>query len=417
MEARSLQDPGLLKFIRTDLRRTSVPMRWDLDALITAAVYERPNMKIAAAEVRMAQGGERTAAEWPNPVLAIAPTYNTTAVLPSPWKVGPVITELLKTAGKRPAAMAEARARTAATRQELAVAAWQMRSQVRQALIGLWAARQRAALARSYFATAREMGSLAAERFRAGMVSAATLTQERLTATQAALDLASAERQQRLAQAALAAAVGVPEQAITNIDIDMAGIDRIEVPTGLHALSETALSRRPDVLATLAQYDAAQAALRLAVANQYPDLNIGPGYHYDQGDNKFILDVSLPLPVFNQNQGPIATARARRQLAAARFAQVQTQVLGQIGTAIADWQASRQEAANTRSLLALAEQAVRSDRMSFHAGAIGRLRLAGAELSRAQTELGALAARVDERTALGKLEDAFHHPFIDAGHT
>jgi len=55
---------------------------------------------------------------------------------------------------------------------------------------------------------------------------------------------------------------------------------------------------------------------------------------------------------------------------------------------------------------------VRTDRTAFEAGQVGRLQLAGSELARAQTELGALAASTDEHAALGRLEDAFHHPFI-----
>lgn len=413
LQARSLQDPRLLRFVSLYLHRPGRPGRWNLAALTAAAVYERPEMKIAQAQVRAAQGGAVTAAAWPNPVVGLAPTYNSTLTTPSPWKVGPIVTELLTTATKRPIAIAESRYGTAAARQQLRVAVWMLRGQVRTALIALWAARQRVVLEHRYLAAAQEMTTLVDQRFRAGLVSAATLTNQRLTETQAALDLAAAERQERLAGAALAAAVGVPDHAIDGVSLDFSELDRIEAPGPLAPLRLAALSERPEVLAALAQYKASQEALRLAIAGQYPDLNIGPGYHYDQGDNKFILALSLPLPVFNQNQGPIATARANRRLAAARFEQVQTQVLGQISTAVADWEASHREAASTRRLLALAEQAVRSDEASFHAGAIGSLRLAGARLARAQTKLGALTARIEERTALGRLEDALHRSFIN----
>lgn len=413
LQARNLQDPRLLRFVSLYLRRPGGQGRWDLAALTAAAVYERPEMKIAQAQVRVAQGGQLTAAEWPNPVVGLAPTYNSTLTTPSPWQIGPIVTELLTTANKRPIAIAESRYATAAARQQLRGAAWMLRGQVRTALIALWAARQRVVLERRYLVAAQEMTTLVNQRFRAGLVSAATLTNQRLTETQAALGVAAAERQERLAEAGLAAAVGVPEHAIDGVGLDFSELDQIETPRPLAPLRQAALAARPEVLAALAQYKAAQEALRLAVAGQYPDLNIGPGYHYDQGDNKFILALSLPLPVFNQNQGQIATARANRQLAAARFDQVQTRVLGQIGTAVADWEASHREATSARRLLALAGQAVRSDEASFHAGAIGSLRLAGARLARAQTELGALTARIEERTALGRLEDAFHRPFIN----
>ncbi|MBW4025693.1 MAG: TolC family protein, partial [Proteobacteria bacterium] len=289
--------------------------RWDLDALTLAALYERPDMPIAAAQVEVAEAGEVTAREWPNPVFSLAPTYNTTTVIPSPWTVGPFISTLIQTAGKRPALAARARARAAAAREGLAVTAWQVRGQVRTALLDLWSARRRLALSRRNQLLARDYETVLAQRYQAGLISSPTLTNAQLTENQAALNLASDERTERLAWAGLAAAIGVPEGAVEGIALDFSGFDHIRPPRNLTTLRRAALTQRPDLVQAGARYAAAQAALRLAVANQYPDLNIGPGYHFDQGDNKFILGISLPLPVFNQNQGPIAAARAARHLA------------------------------------------------------------------------------------------------------
>jgi outer membrane protein TolC len=414
LQARGLDEPGLLRFVAANTRPVSSPVRWNLAALTAAAMYERPDMKIAAGQVQAAEAGERTAAEWPNPVLSLGPSYYAALFEPSPWDVGPTITQLIQTAGKRSAEIARARAHSRSARQQLAVATWALRSQVRTALIDLWAARRRLALAQAYDAAARQVTTLVAERYQAGAISAAVLTTQQLTGTQAALSLAGAERQARLAAAALAAAIGVPVAAIEAAPIDLSEIDRLAPVGDLAPLRQRALVQRPEVLDALARYEAAEATLRLEVARQYPDLNIGPGYQYNQGQQQFILAISLPLPILNQNQGPIGAARAARQVAAADFDKAQTAVLGQIETAVADWRASRREAERTHALLRLTGRAVRMDQAAFKAGQIGRLQLAGSELARAQAELGALAAGVDERTALGRLEDAFHQPFIGA---
>ena len=253
---------------------------------------------------------------------------------------------------------------------------------------------------------------LTSERYGAGAVSAAALSVQRLTETQAALSLTAAERQEQLAAAALATAVGIPVVAIETARIDLSEMDRLAPVTDLDALRTSALTQRPEVLDALARYQAAEAALRLEVARQYPDLSIGPGYQYNQGQHQFSLGISLPLPILDQNQGPIATARAARQVAAADFEKVQTTVLGEVETAVTDWRASHDEAQRTQGLLRLADETVRSERAAFQGGQIGRLQLAGAELARAQTQLGALAASADERVALGHLEDAFHYQFI-----
>ena len=413
LTGRSLSDPRLLRFIAIEEHRAG-PVRWDLRALTLAALYERPDMKIAAAGLGAAKAGEVTAAALPNPSLSLSPTYNATTLTPSPWTVGPVVTFLIQSFGVRPGLMAQARAQAEAARETLAITAWQVRGTVRAALLDLWAARRSLTLSRHDVALTRTYDRVLAQRYAAGSASAAALNLAQLSENQAALRLASVRRQTRLAEAAMAAALGLPRHALDGVDLDTAGLDHPQEPGDLAPLIHAALTARPDLRAALDRYQAAEAGLRVAIARQYPALDIGPGYHYDAGANKFILAVSLPLPIFNQNQGPIAAARAARRLTAARFMATQERTLGEIDRAVTDWHASKAEAGTARSLLAAARNSVVRQRNAFQAGAIGRLRLIGAELALVQTEQGALTASTDERGALGALETALYHPFLVA---
>ena len=236
LQTRSLNDPDLLHFVSVSLHRTASPVRWDLATLTAAAAYERPDTRIAFGQIQAAEAGERTAAEWTNPVLSLSTSYYTALFDPSPWEAGPSISQLIQTAGKRSAAIAEARERTHSARQQLALAAWQFRSQVRSALIDLWTARKRLALARAYNEAAHRVTTLTSERYDAGAVSAAAVGAQRLTDTQAALSLTAAERQEHLAAAGLAAAVGVPVVAIEAARIDLSEMDRLAPVTNLDAL-------------------------------------------------------------------------------------------------------------------------------------------------------------------------------------
>jgi outer membrane protein TolC len=410
---RSLSDPRLLRFIAIEEHHTG-PVRWNLGSLTLAAMYDRPEMKIATAALGAARAGEVTAASLPNPTLSLSPTYNATTLTPSPWQVGPVVAFVIQAVGVRPALMARARAEAEAVRQALAVTAWQLRGTVRTALLDLWAARRSLVLARRNVALAQTYERVLAQRYRAGSASAAALNLARLSESQAALRRASVRRRARLAVAGMAAALGLPRHALDGVALDMTGLDHPRQPGDLAPLIHAALTARPDLRAALDRYQAAEAGLRVAIARQYPSLDIGPGYHYDQGDNKFILALSLPLPVFNQNQGPIAAARAARRLAGARFMATQERILREIDRAVTDWRASKAEAGTARRLLAAARNSVVRQQEAFRAGAIGRLRLIGAELALVQTEQGALVAAMDERGALGALESALYHPFLVA---
>src|SRR3984957_3887059 len=221
LQTRRLDDPDLLHCVSANLRRTVAPVRWDLATLTAAAACERPDARIAIGQIEAAEAGERTAVEWPNPVLSLSANYYTALFEPSPWEVGPSISQLIQTARKRPAEIAEPRERTLLPRQQLALDVWRVRSQVRSALIDLWAARKRLALARAFNTTAHRVTLLTSERYDAGAVSAAALRGQGLTETQAGLSSIVAERDEHLAAAALATAVGISVVAIETVPIDL----------------------------------------------------------------------------------------------------------------------------------------------------------------------------------------------------
>ena len=413
LATRSLTNPRLRRFLAIETHRRGPP-RWNLETLTLVAIYERPDMPLAVGRLAEAKAGQITAAQLPNPTLSLRPAYNTTTMVPSPWKVGPIVSFLIRAFGVRPALIARARAQTEAARESIASTAWRLRGKVGSALITLWSAQRSTRLANSALAVARRYQAAVAQRYRAGMVSATDLTAAVLAREKALLEAAASERRLRLARIGLATAVGLPGAALRGVSLDLRGIAHPRDPGRLGPLIRAALLKRPGVLAALAHYRAAEATLRLAVARQYPSIDIGPGYRYVQGDNKFMLAVSLPLPILNQNQGPIAQARAARRVAAMEFRSTQARVLAEIERAQTDWRASAAEARSARQVCESAGAVLARRRAQFAAGQISRLRLLGTEATYIATEQGALAASVHKRVALGELEAALHHPFLIA---
>jgi hypothetical protein len=135
---------------------------------------------------------------------------------------------------------------------------------------------------------------------------------------------------------ALSAALGVPIQAIDDVAFSWPGFDS---PPRQQSLSPTEIQRlallnRIDLRRQLAQYAAADEALKLEIAKQYADMNIAGGYSWEGGENIFELGPSAVLPVFNQNQGPIAEAEARRREVAAQFRAIQAGIIEQSQTSL-----------------------------------------------------------------------------------
>ncbi|MGC9271541.1 TolC family protein [Acidiphilium sp.] len=386
--------------------------RWGLDALTLVAVFERPDLAIADAEYAVARGSVISADALPNPTMTINPEYNASNANPSPFKIGPVISFLVDSLGARQAGVAAAKDQRDAARQAIDTAAWLERSRVRTALLAFWNARHAVRLARRNAQLAQASERAIAQRYRAGIVSSATLDLAMTGMDQALYSAAEAARSLEVARGDLAAAVGVPAAAFDHVAISTSAFDAPRTPHDIAGITRAALVARPSVLAALATYRADQELLRQAIDAQYPGVSIGPGYHYSQGDNKYILALSLPLPIFNQNQGPIASARATRHLAAAQFKAAQLHVLDQIDTALVRYRASQTAARAARRIARQAKVEVRRDEAAYRIGGIGIVRLLGAKQQELIAQQNSLTTRLQTLTALGLLEDALHHRFF-----
>lgn len=131
------------------------------------------------------------------------------------------------------------------------------------------------------------------------------------------------------------------------IDID----DRLGVtPTiaspDLAALQATARQRRPDVLAAQREHARTQADLRLQIAQGKVDYVLGAEYRRQQGvngrGNLLGLFFSVPLPVFNRNQGEIIRAESEGEKARRSLNALETDLAGEVATAYEEFDSSRQ---------------------------------------------------------------------------
>ena len=158
-------------------------------------------------------------------------------------------------------------------------------------------------------------------------------------------------------------------------------------------------------MALLADYAAAEAALRLEIARQYPDFNLKPGYDYNSGQNRWQLGWSIELPL-NGNRGPIAEAEARRQSSATAFLARQAAIQGELEIALADYNASRAKALTAEQLSQEAKTAAETTRRLVDAGEVSALEHTRRQIEASAAEVALLAARLEAQVAAGSLENA-----------
>lgn len=418
LESRSLDDERLHRFIAAGLSlagEPAPPLYWNLETLSLAALYYHPDLDIARARLAGARAGIKTAGQVPNPSLDLGLAYNATTATPSAWTVGLMVNFIAETFGKRRYRTAQAQYLAEAARDDLVTATWQVRGGVREALLRIWIGRERLSRARQRLDQQEALVRLIERRFELGEASSLDVTRERINRNQAKLAVRDAERRAAEGRARLAQALGVPLRALDAANISLEDFDAVTLSApdlSAGELRTKALTTRSDVQALLAEYRAAQSALQLQIARQFPSVTIGPGYTYDQGDHKYQLAVASELPVFNQNQGTIAQAEARRQEIAARLIALQTRVIGAIDAAGTRYRTATEALRTADALLAEARRRAGGVRRGFDAGQLDRPTLVGAQIELTAAELSRLEALAAQRRAVGLLEDALRTPLF-----
>lgn len=418
-EARTLDNRDLKGFMEKNLRKEIAPFppkSWDFIMLTLAALYYHPDMDVARAEWVVARAGVITAGARPNPNLGTLFQYDANPAAGfSPWTLGLNFTVPVETAGKRGYRIARAGALSEAARLQIANAAWLVRSRVRQSLISLYAAKQREALLKKQLEVRDTFTRMLEQRFSSGMISLPIVTEARIARDRARLALDEAKKQETEAYGELAASLGLPVRALAGIDLDFDFIAVLLKDLPGEEARRQALLNRPDILSSLAEYAASQSALQLEIAKQYPDIQAGPGYIWDQGENKWSIGLSLTLPVFNRNKGPIAEAEARRQQAAAGFTALQANVINEIDRTFAGYGAAQKTFETARDLLDAERARQKTLRLRLRPGEASRFTLVSAEVSLISAELSHLDALVKAQQALGLLQDALRRPLDQPG--
>lgn len=416
LQQRRLDDPGLARFLAANLRASASPTasrNWSLDALALAGLYFSPDLDIARAQLAQARGARITAGQRPNPVLGVSAGYDTTTAGLSPWILGAALDLLLEGTGRRRGRIEQTEHLSDAARFKLAELAWQVRSKVRQAFVAVYVSRRDQEALAALLARQDESVRLLDATFQAGGASSYEVTQAHTALDQTRQSLAQSRTAETEALAQLARTIGVPPQALDALSFDFSAFDALPAGVPLTSIQAKALVNRPDILAALADYDAARAGLRLALAGRNPDIRLSPGYQFDQGDSKWSLGLGVVLPIFNRNQGPIAEAAARCDEAAARVDALQAAVIAELSAATRAYGIALDRVAQATALLQDLDRQMDIARARFAEGESSKL-----ELAQRQQELSAAivsknAAITAAQNALGRLEDTMQMPFAD----
>ena len=363
---------------------------WNSRQLALASLYFRPDLAEAQRSLGAARAGEITAGVRPYP--SITATTNRAAKADeghsTPWSFSLTSGLTMELGGKRGARISRARAVTLGARLRLESIAWQTIGSTRRAASTALATEIDLADARAETSQLRALLELLRGRYSEGQIARTDLARSEIDVQTASVAITQASRARSDARSALARELAVPLSQVVQLPLaadprpGCAAVDSLPVDT----METLALRTLPVVGAALADYAVAEADFRLQIAQQYPDIVVGPGIAWEQGVQRWILSLALPSLPIDRNRGPIAEADAHRAVRAARATVVQDSILAAVDSAMAACRHARYEITVADSLVRASAEQLGLARAAYERGETGKTEIAFAQvaLTRAQ---------------------------------
>jgi cobalt-zinc-cadmium efflux system outer membrane protein len=280
-----------------------------------------------------------------------------------------------------------------------------LRADVIQAFTSAQTAQQRLQLSRQSLQLAEHGLRVALGRIEAGKSSPVEGTRAQVQRSEVRLELSRAERDQANAYQQLAQVMGAPLPASTTVQTATQSMPAVPPPTRLlERLNETAELR----LATL-QIDQREASLGLEKAQRIPDLTVSIGSQYSELERERVnvVGLSMPIPLFNRNQGNVLAAARRTDQARDLRNATELRLRSEIQTTLEQWQTANGEVqAFNQTILPAAQRAVDSATRGFEMGKFGFLDVLDAQrtLISARTQyLQAVAEATDARVRIERI--------------
>lgn len=293
------------------------------EARLVAMAFN-PDLRLARLSAGVAAAKAQYAGRWSDPVFSIS-ALRATDNIPDPWVVTPDLSFTLPISGRTGAESGHATAQSAAALAAIQRAEWQVWGQVWSAWQEWSAALQRVAETEKLITSLTELIERMVTLSEAGEVAPTEANRLNLEQNQQVAALIGLRGIVEEKEHTLRALMGMTPAAelhlvpyLSHLQEGLTGSDMVPLTQRLEFTVERADNNL--VLAELRQqYEVAEKAVALEIAKQISDLTLGPAYESDAGQPRIGFVGGISLPLFHTNGGAIATARAERVLARARY--------------------------------------------------------------------------------------------------
>ncbi|ESQ89402.1 hypothetical protein ABAC460_12895 [Asticcacaulis sp. AC460] len=389
-----------------------LPADADAQTLLQLALQRDPAVAAARATLAAAEANRKAARNLPPLSLMLTVEYSKDADPQKPWLYGGAVGIPLDTGARRAARVTGADLTVIRARYALAEAVWGVRQRLYQALNDLSLSAQEIALNQTLLDQRIAYQALIQKRVRHGEEAQGVAAQAALDVSGARQALAEAKARHIAAVAAVAHALDADVAAVEAMTIRPAAELDVLDEAQLRAMIDKAVYHRADVLLAVVDYDVAENDLRTAIAAQYPDISLQPGYNWERGQVKIPFSLSLTLPPLDGNRAAIDAAQSTRLAAGKTLESVVKATRSNAAQAATTYSADLGTARSiaTTDLPVSRDMAARAQRMKL-AGEGDQADALLAELNATQTQIHLLQAQRTAHNDRLALEDALHQTF------
>jgi cobalt-zinc-cadmium efflux system outer membrane protein len=390
-----------------------------LSQALAQAEQKNPSLAAKGLAPRVAEGDLVQAGMTPNPVLSLQTDVENLSLIES---VGLNLQQELELGGKRQARLAVAQARLDQARFQQAEARRQLRLDVKVAFFELLYQQRVVSVRREALTLSEETLELTRKRLSLGDVAGLDVIQLEAEVARRRSSLAQSEGQRASQAAELARLLGSPEQTALVVTGELT---TPSAEISLATLREQAL-KRPDLEAAQANLSATQANIGLQEANGVANLTVSGGLSRERlfidgdavspaglissiDDRSWVASVqlSLPLPINNTNEGNILKARAEAEQAVFERESLQQKVFSEVTRAHVEWEAARAARLPlTEIALDRSRQALELTNRAYNLGARSLLNVFQARQDYVEAHLAELSAAREEALSRARLEAA-----------
>lgn len=381
------------------------PTELTLRDALSLALQRNPELAAFGKERSATEAAVLQAGVLPNPVLDIGGDNlrNARKAEAGDRSTTIQIGQLIELGGKRAARIQAAEASRDLADWDYEAKRIEVLSLVTQRFFDVLAAQQRQMLAGESLALAQQVSDAAAKRVQAGKVSPVEETKARLAQASAEVELEQARRESVSARSTLGALWADPGARFAK------AVGDLERTLPLPAYEQLAARVRnnPELARWSAEISRRQAGVDAEKAKAVPDVTVTAGVaRFSQFDDRaYTIGISVPLPLFNRNQGGILEASRRLDKASDELRATESRVLTELARTYQRLAAIEHEIGVLRTiLLPGAQSAFDAAAKGYQLGRFGFLDMLDAQRTLFQSRTQNLRALADYQRGVREIE-------------